>query len=410
MKSFLTKMPKQAVFALAAALGALVGDIITEILPIQHNRLGGLTVALFTTAVWSICQCLGISAGIVAAQNKLVYKPFIQSKQIGPLLIGGIVGGAIAGLAAQGLYSFIGNLIALSHPQLFNIGMRSIAWGLMGAIAALSMSRHISNFSKKWALPGGFIGGVIGCLVFLPIASFFGAVAARIFGAFLLGLCVGCLVGFVESAFREAWLNVIYAPNEITKINLGANPVSFGTGGTDTVFVRGSAPGALGFKLENGAILCTENGRQRTVSPGDQIPLGKIKIEVCSPKAAGNRASPASGAHIPANTSAAKTLILSVKKYQLALTDGQKLYACHTVGDSSDGRTVTGEVTTRKSDPSQIGIRNLSDDVWTFVMQGKTVTLEKGKVVPLSVDTQGEITVRFKDSAGRIAIGNIAVK
>jgi serine/threonine protein kinase len=97
-------------------------------------------------------------------------------------------------------------------------------------------------------------------------------------------------------------------------------------------------------------------------------------------------------------------LRLFINQYQINLAAGQKLYACHTVGGSSDASTVTGEITSRKSDPNQIGIRNLSDDVWTFALpNNEKVTLEKGKVIPLKKDMDGEITVNFKDVIGKIA-------
>jgi hypothetical protein len=99
------------------------------------------------------------------------------------------------------------------------------------------------------------------------------------------------------------------------------------------------------------------------------------------------------------------SLRLFVNRYQINLAAGQKLYACHTVGGSSDEATVTGEVTSRKSDPNQIGIRNLSDDLWTFTLpeSGEKITLEKGKVIPIKRDMEGEIAVIFKGSIGRIA-------
>jgi serine/threonine protein kinase len=99
------------------------------------------------------------------------------------------------------------------------------------------------------------------------------------------------------------------------------------------------------------------------------------------------------------------SLRLFVNQYQINLAAGQKLYACHTVGGSSDKVTVTGEITSKKSDPNQIGIRNLSDDPWTFTLpeSGEKIILGKGKVIPVEKDIQGEIIVTFKDLTGKIA-------
>jgi Ca-activated chloride channel family protein len=406
-------MPKQAVFALAAALGCFAGDIVTEMPGLNDDRIGGLLLLLFLTALWSIFLCFGISFAIVAAQNKLLHKPLMRGEQLKIVIKAAVIGGGIAGLVAQFLFSLSGTLIDQSYEmsydtsylQFHNVVVRALCWGLMGALSSRSMSRHIANFNKKWAFWGGFAGGVFACIVFLTISGYIGELAGRLFGAFLLGLCVGSMVGIVETVFRDAWLNVIYAPNEITRVNLGANAVTFGTGETDTVFVRGASVAALGFKLQNGTVFCTENRQTRAVSIGEKIPLARITIEVCSQKGAGNTTLAHNSSYPSRHTE--KPLFLYVKTYSIPLTGGQKLYACHTVADSADGRTVTGEITTKKSDTSQIGIRNLSDDVWIFNMQSKKVRLEKGKVIPL-MGLNKEITVNFKNVIGSIAAGSFS--
>jgi hypothetical protein len=97
-------------------------------------------------------------------------------------------------------------------------------------------------------------------------------------------------------------------------------------------------------------------------------------------------------------------LTLYVKNYSVALQAGQKLYACHTVGNSTDNHTVTGEVTSKKSDPSKIGIRNLSNAPWTFTLPGALpVTVQKGGVAPLDAAQQGVTVVNFGGVIGRIA-------
>ena len=76
--------------------------------------------------------------------------------------------------------------------------------------------------------------------------------------------------------------------------------------------------------------------------------------------------------------------LLHVKKYQVALAPGQKLYACHTVYDSDDFRQVTGEVVTSRSDPSLIGLKNRSGTAWEATLpNGSSRIYEDGKVVKL---------------------------
>jgi hypothetical protein len=230
-------------------------------------------------------------------------------------------------------------------------------------------------------------------------------VMGRLLGGFLLGLCVGAMVGVVELIVREAWLNVIYSPKEQTRINLGAAQVSFGTGEADTVFVRGSSPLAVVFKLENGAIICVENGRRRVVANGDRVSVGKLTVEVCS-----RQATQAAGAknmtHEPSAVSGARTLYLYIKDKKIPLAEGQKLYAYNTVAGSKS-RMVSGEVIRKKTDVSKLGIRNLSDQTWIFAVPGadKKIAYKKGQVFEINGDVQGDTIVDFQGIYGKIAKG-----
>jgi serine/threonine protein kinase len=97
-------------------------------------------------------------------------------------------------------------------------------------------------------------------------------------------------------------------------------------------------------------------------------------------------------------------LCLFVKQYQLPLVNGQQLYACHTRGMSDDETTVTGQVTTNKKDSNLLGIRNLSDDEWTFIaVTGEKKTIGKNGVIPIKKDIAGGFLVNFKGITGKIA-------
>jgi len=61
-------------------------------------------------------------------------------------------------------------------------------------------------------------------------------------------------------------------------------------------------------------------------------------------------------------------LMLKVKKYTPVLADGAKLYSCHVKHDSSDFRTVMGEVIASKSDPKVLGLKNCSGFAWEAVI------------------------------------------
>ena len=154
---------------------------------------------------------------------------------------------------------------------------------LMGCLMAGIMARFIPNLNVQWALLGGIAGGFLGVIAFIIIASTMG-VGYRQGGAFFLGACIGFMVGVVEQACRSAWLTVVYSPRRFSQVNMGATPVTIGSGPGDTVRVDGCPSSAISFKIQNGTIQCTENGVTQNIKPGEERMVGKVKLVVCTPK------------------------------------------------------------------------------------------------------------------------------
>ena len=65
-------------------------------------------------------------------------------------------------------------------------------------------------------------------------------------------------------------------------------------------------------------------------------------------------------------------LLLSIKKYNIPLVPGKKLYLCHIDDNSSDWKEVSGEVIVNKKDNTKWGIRNLSELTWVGVLPNGT--------------------------------------
>ena len=79
-----------------------------------------------------------------------------------------------------------------------------------------------------------------------------------------------------------------------------------------------------------------------------------------------------------------KPPILRVKKYKVVMVPGKQVYACHTVGDSDDFREVRGEIIASRSDPSILGLRNKSDNVWTAILpNGAAKPYDRDQVIKL---------------------------
>ena len=76
--------------------------------------------------------------------------------------------------------------------------------------------------------------------------------------------------------------------------------------------------------------------------------------------------------------------ILKVKKYNVVMAPGKKVYACHVIHDSDDFREVKGEVVSSRTDPSLLGFKNDSENTWTAVLpNGASKPYSKNQVIKL---------------------------
>lgn len=92
--------------------------------------------------------------------------------------------------------------------------------------------------------------------------------------------------------------------------------------------------------------------------------------------------------------------VLKVKKKQLAIAPGMKLYECHTRYDSEDFRKVTGEVVASPSRPDIMGLRNDSGVSWQIELpdgrsmewpDGKSAAMMRGMKINFGRGNVGEV-------------------
>jgi len=280
--SFIHRTPKSVVFAAAAAIGGFIATVLSEftVTPMEFAPLVG-------TALWSALICSGIVLAIVMLQNILLRKPALIKESITPVLVGGVVGGAVAGGAAQLFYSISAEILFSDGitPLLFllhNVFVRSIAWGMMGGLAALGMSYCIPNLNRKWAVLGGLIGGIVGCIFFLIICLFTGDWLGRLLGTAILGACIGAMIGFVEQFYRNIWLMVLYDPRNFTQVNLGSQVITVGSGASDTVFVKDVGAKAASFLVVGDKVRYTDANGTQSLVPGNKVKVGNVELVICS--------------------------------------------------------------------------------------------------------------------------------
>ncbi len=94
--------------------------------------------------------------------------------------------------------------------------------------------------------------------------------------------------------------------------------------------------------------------------------------------------------------------VLKVKKYNVVMSPGNKLYGCHVIHDSDDFRAECGEVVVSKSNPSVIGLKNNSSSVWIASLSngnsrqyanGQVIKIGKGLTIDFGNGNKGEIVV-----------------
>jgi DNA-binding helix-hairpin-helix protein with protein kinase domain len=90
-------------------------------------------------------------------------------------------------------------------------------------------------------------------------------------------------------------------------------------------------------------------------------------------------------------------------KEEIPLFPGVKLYACQTLADSDDFRTRTAEVVTNPKDPKVLGIKNLSDTVWTVTAADGTSTPKKKDEVARMANG---VTISFKSNFSAEILAN----
>ena len=265
------KNNKRLLYTICGFIGGMTGAFTGELVPYG----AGLAYILIHTLVWSALGAAFLTVGLFAAgeiYNRKPFTPAVYRKG----LFSGLIAGAIAGFIAQAVYS------CGSGPSFFsNVIVRSLCWGLMGALLGWRLSTVVPNLGSSRGILAGAIGGFIGGIGFIITSCLLPEFLGRIVGWGILGAALGLAVVAIEEMFRTARLDVVWTPKEITTITLGSNPVYIG-GGDDHIFVAGLPQHALGVILENGKVQCIDSasGKRSDLKEGSRIKIGKVEVIV----------------------------------------------------------------------------------------------------------------------------------
>lgn len=237
---------------------------------------------------WTALLAVGLCLALLAGQNKYLGKALFAPGRI-PLvavILGAVAAGFASGTLGQALFYV---LIFIGASKVGFV----IGWLLLGVLLGWGVSFFIPNLDGKKAALAGLGGGFLGALAFL-IMSLAADWIGRLFGAALLGFCIGLMVAVVEVAFRRAWLEVQLGEREVITVNLGPEPVKIGSDSRAcTVWARGAAEIALRYWIRDGKVYCEDvpGRREATVGDGDTRAAGNVTVIVRT----GNTSAPAGG-------------------------------------------------------------------------------------------------------------------
>lgn len=256
---------KLVLFAAMGFAGGAIGSLLAEVV----DNLSFLHVIINTT-LWAAVFSSVMTLGLFWAVEIYNRKPRLSTEVIKTAVFSGLVAGALGGGIAELVYR------ANPHSKI----LQASCWGIAGLLIGWRLSSAVPNLGTKRGILAGGLGGVVGGVAFITVSSLFVEIIGRLVGIGILGAALGLAIVVVEMMFREAFLEVIWAPKEKTTVTLGSRPVSIG-GGDDHVHVRGLPSKAVQIAFDGGKIKYTDHtGKKAEFKDGSKIQIGKLEIVV----------------------------------------------------------------------------------------------------------------------------------
>ena len=264
---------KRLLFAMMGGTGGLLGALMGELV---HGAHASILASIAFTGLWSGLAGALIAVALACAGEIYHRKERIPTHIIWPSLRSGLVAGAVAGVIAQSVFT-----MPVGRDSWLRLVFQAGCWGVMGGLLGLGFARFMPNMSRAKGALGGVAGGFLGGVQFLGVSMFVPELVGRLLGLFILGAALGLCLVVAEECFRHTALEVIWAPNEITTVTLGARPVYLG-GGDDHIYIAGLPQHAVSIVVENQKILCRQQGSPQPVvlKNGSTINAGRVKLIV----------------------------------------------------------------------------------------------------------------------------------
>ena len=380
-------------FAVWGAIGGAIGNLVSEPFPIIQSTLVSLPEAIVHTSLWFGLIGAGIAVALLVASSQYLKRGL----QVGQAFKGGVLLGFVAGAVAGGIIQYTYTSIGPTEV------LRVICWGIAGGLLGLGLSFRIPNLGRWRGLGGGLFGGLLGgsLFVILVVVSNLPDIIGRLTGTAAIGFCIGLMIVIIEVAFRQAWLEVRYGSREVRTVSLGSQPITIGSNAsTCTIFAHHAPPVALRYQITQGQILCEDipSGMTRKLQPEDEQTVGDITIIV----RAANSSLPATNSPPKISHQSSSQFFLHIKRRDIPLTDGTYLQAQEIPGlEPQTAGSAVAEVSRNPQDPTILGLKNCSHQVWTATLtSGEQKQIKSGRTVKLTAGTK----INFGSVVGEIRV------
>ena len=269
---------KPLLYLLAGALGGAAGSVLAEFAP-GGGRDASPLILIIATGLWSAIAASVLASALFVA-GEWHQRRDVRPRSVQKILLFGALAGLVSGAAAQAAFS-----VQVGSAAFHAIVVRTVCWAMMGGLLGALLSRPVPNLGLVRGLIAGAAGGGLGGVGFLLVGAVLPDAIGRLVGIGTLGLALGLAMIVVEKLFREASLEVIWAPGETTNFNLGAQAVTIG-GGEDHVFVRGLPPRFASIAFNNGLIEYVEaaTGKRTPLKDGSRLEIGKLNLVIHAAK------------------------------------------------------------------------------------------------------------------------------
>jgi len=269
---------KKMLFGLLGFISGFLGALVADIIRIGESTTGEFFYLIFVIAVWAAIFSMFIATGLFYAIDLYGRRKTNWPELLKKSIPSGLIAGAVSGGIAQAVYGPISHLLS---DIFLGILFQSACWGICGLILGLILSKSIPNLGARRAIYAGFIGGFLGGVGFQLVGLLMPETLGRMVGIGIMGAALGLCLVLVEERSRVAYVEVHWAPDEVSFFTLGNTPVFIGAGDSD-ICVTSVVRHAMSLVTDGGQIIATDHtkGKKKQLLDGDHINIGKIDMVI----------------------------------------------------------------------------------------------------------------------------------